>query len=225
VSGEAVDVSAMRVGYKPGGDDDLEPEWLTGDPIWLDLFERWLAEAVEAQVPEPNAMVVATVDADGAPATRTVLCKAVDDRGIVFYTNFGSDKGRHLDDRPVASATFPWIAMERQVHVRGRVVRVDRDETLAYWESRPRGSRLGAVASDQSRPIASRKALQERADEVEQRFGTSDDDGPVPLPDGWGGFRIEPTTVEFWQGRANRLHNRMRATLTDDGWTVARLQP
>ncbi|WP_299575377.1 pyridoxamine 5'-phosphate oxidase [uncultured Williamsia sp.] len=215
----------MRVGYRPGGDDDLEPDWLSGDPIWLDLFERWLAEAVEAAVPEPNAMVVATVGADGAPATRTVLCKAVDERGIVFYTNFGSGKGHHLAERPVASATFPWIAMERQVHVRGPVVRVARDETQAYWDSRPRGSRLGAVASDQSRPIDSRDALRRRAEEVEQRFGASDDDGPVPLPDGWGGFRIEPASVEFWQGRANRLHNRVLATRTDDGWTVARLQP
>ncbi|GAA2053907.1 pyridoxamine 5'-phosphate oxidase [Williamsia deligens] len=215
----------MRVGYRSGGDDDLEPDWLTGEPIWLDLFERWLAEAVAAQVPEPNAMVVATVDPDGAPATRTVLCKAVDARGIVFYTNFGSDKGRHLDANPVASATFPWVAMERQVHVRGAVVRVDRDETAAYWDSRPRGSRLGAVASDQSRPIESREALAQRADEAERRFGASEDDGPIPLPDGWGGFRIEPRVVEFWQGRANRLHNRVRATRTDDGWTVARLQP
>ncbi|MGZ8178757.1 pyridoxamine 5'-phosphate oxidase [Williamsia sp. SKLECPSW1] len=215
----------MRVGYRAGGGDDLEPEWLTGDPVWLELFERWLAEAVDAQVPEPNAMVVATVDVDGAPSTRTVLCKAVDARGIAFYTNFDSDKGRHLATHPTASATFPWIAMERQVHLRGPVVRVDRDETQAYWDSRPRGSRLGAVASDQSRPIESRDALRRRADEVEKRFGTSDDDGPVPLPDGWGGFRIEPTTVEFWQGRANRLHNRVRATRTDDGWTVARLQP
>ncbi len=230
MSGEPVDVSAMRVSYgrarrvgDPG--DDLEPESLVGEPIWLDLFTRWLADGVAARIPEPNAMVLATVDADGAPATRTVLCKGVDARGIVFYTGYLSDKGTHLAGHPVASATFPWIALERQVHLRGPVVVVDREETLAYWRTRPRGSQLGAHASVQSHPISSRVDLERQADDVAARFGGVDGTDPVALPEDWGGFRIEPTTVEFWQGRANRLHDRVRARLRDGRWDVVRLQP
>ncbi|MGJ0119711.1 pyridoxamine 5'-phosphate oxidase [Williamsia sp. MIQD14] len=214
----------MRVGYGSAGGGGLGPESLTGDPLWLDLFERWLADGVARSIPEPNAMVVATVDADGVPATRTVLCKAVDDRGIVFYTNHDSDKGRHLAAEPVASATFPWIAMERQVHFRGPVVQIARAETQAYWDSRPRGSQLGAHASTQSHPIASRADLEAQARAVADRF---EGDEPVPLPENWGGYRIEPTTVEFWQGGADRLHDRVRA-LRDPAtgrWDARRLQP
>ncbi|MBT0566429.1 pyridoxamine 5'-phosphate oxidase [Williamsia sp. CHRR-6] len=225
MNGESVDVAGLRVGYGRTGDDDLEADWLTGDPPWLDLFTRWLADGVSAAIPEPNAMVVATVDADGMPSTRTVLCKGVDERGIVFYTGYGSDKGTHLAARPVASATFPWIAVERQVHFRGPVVRISREETAAYWATRPRGSQLGAHASDQSRPIASRAELLAQAQRVAQRFGGEDGTDPVEVPETWGGFRIEPTVVEFWQGRANRLHNRIRATRNDRGWDIGRFQP
>lgn len=216
----------MRVSYgTSGGDHDLDPSSLTGDPVWLALFEQWLADGVRAGIAEPNAMVVATVDTDGAPATRTVLCKGIDARGIVFYTNFGSDKGAHLRTNPVASATFPWIAAERQVHFRGPVTPVDRAETLAYWRTRPRGSQLGAHASEQSHPVTSRADLERQADEVAARFGGAEGTEPVPLPDNWGGFRIEPTVVEFWQGRANRLHDRVRASHRDGVWGVVRLQP
>ncbi|GAA1456704.1 pyridoxamine 5'-phosphate oxidase [Williamsia maris] len=225
VSADAVDVSGMRVSYGGSGTGGLTPDSLSGEPVWLELFERWLAEGVSAQIPEPNAMVVATVDAEGVPATRTVLCKGVDARGIVFYTNHDSDKGRDIATHPVASATFPWIAMERQVHFRGPVTQVSREETRAYWTTRPRGSQLGAIASQQSRPIASRAALEEQAADVARRAGGVDGDAPIDVPDNWGGYLIAPTVVEFWQGGANRLHDRVRASLVDGRWDVSRLQP
>ncbi len=210
----------MRENYG-GSDEVLDPSAAAGG--WLPLFERWLAEAVAAQVPEPNAMVLATVtrDPDGTvrPATRTVLCKGVDARGVAFYTNYGSFKGRALDADPVAAVTFPWIAMHRQVHFSGAVTRVGADETAAYWAQRPRGSQLGAWASDQSRPIADRAELGERFVAAELRFEGID----VPVPPDWGGYRIEPVTVEFWQGQANRVHDRVRLTAPD--FVPVRLQP
>ncbi|WP_188491731.1 pyridoxamine 5'-phosphate oxidase [Williamsia phyllosphaerae] len=215
----------MRVSYGGSGTGGLTPDSLSGEPVWLDLFERWLAEGVSAQIPEPNAMVVATVDAEGVPATRTVLCKGVDPRGIVFYTNHDSDKGRAIATNPVASATFPWIAMERQVHFRGPVTQVSREETRAYWTTRPRGSQLGAIASHQSHPIASRAALEEQAADVARRVGGVDGDTPIDVPENWGGYLVAPTVVEFWQGGANRLHDRVRAALVDGRWDVTRLQP
>ncbi|WP_161895553.1 pyridoxamine 5'-phosphate oxidase [Gordonia spumicola] len=213
----------MRVGYGTGRDGvsaNLDPSWLVGDPPWRSLFDAWLSEAVDSGVVEPNAMVLGTVDADGRPATRTVLCKGVSDAGITFFTGYDSDKGRALAANPYASATFPWISMERQIHVRGSVVKVDPAETVAYWNSRPRGSQLSARTSDQSRPIESREALEAAAAEVAARF-----DDAVPVPEHWGGYRIEPDVVEFWQGRADRLHNRARAVREGDGWRVERLQP
>lgn len=220
---------SMRVGYgaadatgRDGVAENLDVTWLTGDPPWRALFDAWLAAAIDAGVTEPNAMIVGTVDADGHPATRTVLCKGVSDDGIVFFTGYDSDKGRALAANPYASATFPWISMERQVHVRGRVVKVDPGETAAYWNSRPRGSQVSASASNQSRPVESREALEAKAAVVAAEFG---DDGPVPVPAQWGGYRIEPEVVEFWQGRADRLHNRVRAVRDGDAWRVERLQP
>lgn len=222
----------MRVGYgaadSTGADgvvEHLDPTWLTGDPPWLDLFQRWLGEAVAARIPEPNAMVLGTVDADGAPATRTVLCKGVDADGVVFFTGYDSGKGRALAAHPVAAVTFPWIAMERQVHFRGRIVKVDAAETQAYWRSRPRGSQLSAYASEQSRPVASRAELEAAAAAVADEFGGVDGQTPVPVPPHWGGYRLEPVSVEFWQGRADRLHNRVIAERAGDGWGLRRLQP
>ncbi|NDZ96312.1 pyridoxamine 5'-phosphate oxidase [Gordonia sp. SL306] len=231
----------MRVGYGGGippnigeGDraagadgirENLDPSWLRGDPPWVDLFTVWLREAIEARIPEPNAMVLGTVDADGHPATRTVLCKGADAAGIVFFTGYDSDKGRHLAANPYASVTFPWIALERQVNVRGRIDHVGMEETHAYWFNRPRGSQLSAYASEQSRPIGSRTDLEAKAAAVAEEFGGFDDGAEIPVPSDWGGFRLVPTVVEFWQGRANRLHNRVRLTLLDDGWRAERLQP
>ncbi len=222
----------MRVGYgaasSAGADgvvEHLDPAWLTGDPPWLGLFQTWLAEAVAARIPEPNAMVLGTVDADGLPATRTVLCKGATAAGIEFFTGYDSAKGRALAANPVASATFPWIALERQVHFRGRVEKVDPAETAAYWNSRPRGSQLSGRASAQSRPIGSRTELEEAARRVAAEFGGPEGGAPVPPPEHWGGFRLIPQRVEFWQGRADRLHNRAVAERVGDAWVTRRLQP
>ncbi|MFT4200384.1 MAG: pyridoxamine 5'-phosphate oxidase [Gordonia sp. (in: high G+C Gram-positive bacteria)] len=222
----------MRVGYgspaTAGADGvaaHLDPAWLTGDPPWLGLFDRWLAEAVAAQIPEPNAMVVGTVDADGRPATRTVLCKGYSAAGICFFTGYESAKGRALAAHPVASLTFPWIALERQVHFHGPVTTVAPEATAAYWDSRPRGSQISAYASAQSRPIADRAALEAQVAAVADRFGGIDGDEPIPVPPNWGGYLVDVEYAEFWQGRADRLHNRVRAVRTDSGWDVERLQP
>ena len=238
---EPIDLPNMRVGYGGGippnvgvGDraagadgvrENLDPSWLRGDPPWLDLFTVWLREAITAKIPEPNAMVVGTVDANGLPATRTVLCKGADANGIVFFTGYDSDKGHDLATHPVAAVTFPWIALERQVHFRGPVTKVSPEETEAYWRNRPRGSQLSGYASEQSRAIDSRSDLEAKAAAVAEQFGGFDGDEPVPVPPTWGGYRIEPVFVEFWQGRANRLHNRVRLTMIDGVWQTQRLQP
>lgn len=233
---ERLDLSAMRVGYNAAGETPdrsgdlaprrvgpLEADWLAGDPPWLGLFTDWLADAVAAQAPEPNAFVLGTVDEHGHPATRTVLCKEADARGVVFYTGYASGKGRDLAATPHAAATFPWIALGRQVHIRGRVEKVTADETRIYWASRPRGSQLSARASQQSEPIGSRAELVARAQAVAAEF--ADESAPVPVPDHWGGYRIVPDLVEFWQGAADRLHNRIRLTRDGDSWRATRLQP
>jgi len=209
----------MRVEYgsvEPDGRGDLDVDWL--DEGWLALLERWLREAAEAGVAEPNAIVVGTVDAQGRPTTRTVLCKGVNASGITFYTNYDSAKGEQLAAQPYASATFPWYPLGRQVHVRGPVTKVTPAETAAYWATRPRGSQLGAWASAQSTPVASRAALAAQLAEVTARFA---DEQTVPLPPHWGGYRIAAEEVEFWQGRASRLHNRIRVR----GDVIERLQP
>jgi pyridoxamine 5'-phosphate oxidase len=209
----------MRVEYgsvEKDGSSDLDADWL--DVGWVALLNSWLAEAGQAGVAEPNAMVVGTVDAAGRPVTRTVLCKSVTESGITFYTNYESAKGEHLAAQPYASATFPWYALGRQVHLRGPVTKVPAAETADYWAKRPRGSQLGAWASAQSRPIASREALRAQLAEVTERFAGSE---TVPVPPHWGGYLIAPDEVEFWQGRENRLHNRIRVR---DG-SVERLQP
>jgi len=209
----------MRVEYgsvEKDGSGDLDADWL--DVGWVALLGSWIAEAEQAGVAEPNAMVVGTVDSGGRPVTRTVLCKSVDDSGISFYTNYDSDKGEQLAANPYASATFPWYSLGRQVHIRGPVTKVSADATAAYWANRPRGSQLGAWASLQSRPIDSRAALLQQLADVTERFADAD---VVPVPPHWGGYLIAPETVEFWQGRENRVHNRIRVR----GSLVERLQP
>ncbi|MDZ4264764.1 MAG: pyridoxamine 5'-phosphate oxidase [Mycobacterium sp.] len=212
-------LARMRVEYgsvEKDGSGDLDADWLDGG--WVALLSTWLAEAEKAGVAEANAMVVGTVDAGGRPVTRTVLCKSVDESGISFYTNYDSDKGRQLVANPYASATFPWYSLGRQVHVRGAVTKVSPEATADYWSHRPRGSQLGAWASLQSRPIASRAELLRQLAEVTERFADVDD---VPVPPHWGGYLIAPEEVEFWQGRENRVHNRIRVR----GALVERLQP
>lgn len=222
------DLAAMRVDYAPAGPTDESPDDLDLDPArvaegWLPVLRRWLAVAVATDVPEPNAMVLATVDDRGRPATRTVLCKKIDENGLTFFTNYESDKGLHLAVHPYASATFLWLSVYRQITVRGPVEPVSAAETAAYWRTRPRGSQLGAWASQQSRPVAERADLERALVEAAERFGVDDE---IPVPPFWGGFRIRPETVEFWQGRPNRLHNRVRARWAEDGrWITERLQP
>ena len=193
----------------------------SGDPL-LQLA-AWIEEARAAGTLEPTAMALATVTADGWPSNRVVLARGIDERGVCFYTNRDSDKGRDLVSRPRAAATFYWDPPQRQVRVVGEVERLTEAESDAYYAARPRGHRLAAWASDQSRPIESREALEARFAAVVARFAEGED---VPRPPGWGGYRIVARSVELWAGRPNRLHDRVRCTRGDDGaWVPQRLMP
>lgn len=184
-------------------------------------FARWFAEAREAQVNEPNAMSLATATKDGTPSVRIVLLKDFDPRGFVFFTDYRSQKGHELDENPRAALALYWPELERQVRIAGAVTRTSREESEHYFTSRPLGSRLGAWTSWQSRVIPSRHVLEETLREVETKFG----DGPVPLPEYWGGFRLKPESLEFWQGRPSRLHDRIKYFRDADRWRVERLSP
>jgi pyridoxamine 5'-phosphate oxidase len=211
-------LAAMRKEYgskERDGSPDLDVDWL--DDGWLALLRTWIGEAERGGVAEPNAMVLATVES-GRPVSRSVLCKGVDEDGIVFFSNYDSAKGEQLAQTPYASATFPWYLLNRQFHIRGPVTKVDPQATANYWNNRPRGSQLGAWASHQSAPIASRDALVDQLAEVTARFAALEQ---VPVPPNWGGYRIAPDEMEFWQGREDRLHNRIRVI----GGRVERLQP
>ena len=189
---------------------------------WLGQFSAWFAEAAALGVPEPNAMIVATAEKSGRPSARTVLLKGYDAGGFVFFTNYGSRKGVEALRNPYASLVFPWFPVQRQVVVAGTVEKVSRAETEAYFGSRPRGSQLGAWASPQSRVLPDRAAVESGLAAAVERFG----DGPVPAPPHWGGLRVVPETVEFWQGRSDRLHDRLRFRRTAErGWVVERLAP
>lgn len=211
------DVAAMRTDY---GQAELSETSLAAD--WVGQFGRWLAEAVAARLTEPNAMVLATADAKGVPSGRTVLLKAYDARGFVFFTNYESRKGQELATNPVASLVFPWYPLRRQVVVTGTVGQVTRAETEAYFATRPRDSQLGAWASPQSQPVPDRAALDDAWQAAAGRFP---DGEPIPAPPHWGGLRVRPDTVEFWQGRTGRLHDRLVYRRAADGWTVERLAP
>jgi pyridoxamine 5'-phosphate oxidase len=209
----------MRVEYgsvEKDGSPDLDIDWLADG--WVILLRTWIEDAERAGVAEPNAFVLATVDENGRPMSRSVLCKSVDEDGITFFTNYDSAKGAELAANPYASATFPWYALGRQVHIRGRVSKVTAQATAEYWSKRPRGSQLGAWASAQSRPIASRADLVAKLEEVTERFADLDE---VPVPPNWGGYLLAAEVVEFWQGREDRLHNRIKMS----GEHVERLQP
>jgi pyridoxamine 5'-phosphate oxidase len=212
-------LAGMRVDYRR---DELDVGDLADS--WHAQLARWLDEATEAGVVEPNAMVLATADDDCFPSTRTVLCKGIDERGVVFYTNYTSAKSHDLRVTRRAAATFPWYAQQRQVGLRGGVERVTSEETRAYWATRPRGSQLGAWASAQSCPVADREALDAALAATERRFA---DTAEIPAPPHWGGWRIVPERVEFWQGRTNRMHDRLRFELDslDRTWRVRRLAP
>lgn len=185
-------------------------------------FEQWFQEAEAAKIAEPNAMTLATTGRDGRPSARTVLLKGCDGRGFVFYTNYESRKGRELDANPRATLLFPWVALERQIIIEGAVTRVSREVAEAYFHSRPRGSQLAAWASPQSTTVAGRAVLEESYRVVDKKY----EGRTVPLPPNWGGFRLAPETVEFWQGRRSRLHDRLRYRREPGGdWIVERLAP
>jgi pyridoxamine 5'-phosphate oxidase len=214
--GTAVDLAALRLNYGLAGlrRADLHP-----DPV--EQFRRWFQQACDAQVLEPNAMVLGTSDGH-RPSSRTVLLKAFDQRGFVFFTNYGSRKATDIAQQPAVSLLFPWYGLQRQLAILGQARRISLPESLAYFASRPFGSQIGAWVSQQSQVISSRSLLEQQWDNLRRRFS----EGAVPLPDSWGGFRVEPVELEFWQGRENRLHDRFRYRRSADGtWQIERLAP
>ena len=213
-----MDLARLRREYEAAGFDVGDAD---RDP--LVQFGRWMADALEAALPEANAMVLSTVDADGRPWSRNVLLKDLSDGGFTFYTNYRSHKARQLQLRPTAALTFTWLGLHRQVNLTGSVETVSAEESDRYFALRPRGAQLGAWASVQSEVLADRDELEGRLAEVEARFG----DGPVPRPPHWGGYRVRPDELEFWQGRPNRLHDRVRYVPAADGvgWDRVRLSP
>lgn len=213
---ESPDLAALRAEYAREG---LEEADAGTDPV--DLFAQWLDVAVTAGIHEPNAMALATADASGRPSVRIVLLKGFDAAGAVFYTNYDSRKGRELVVNPWASAVLLWHQLQRQVRIEGRVERVEPERSDAYFASRPRGAQIGAVASKQSRSVGDREVLETQVAEAERTFDGRD----VERPEHWGGYRITLDAVEFWQGRANRVHDRLRFTRVGDGWSRERLQP
>ena len=184
-------------------------------------FQKWFEEAVQAEILEPNAMTLSTVDGEGQPSSRTVLMKGVDARGFSFFTNYESRKGRELAANPRAALTFFWAGLERQVNVRGIVSRLSKEESEAYFAVRPVGSQLGAWVSKQSTVVPGREYLEKRLEEVKTQFGET----KAPMPPYWGGYVLAPAAVEFWQGRPNRLHDRMRYARRGDVWSIERLSP
>jgi len=211
-----MDLSDFRMEYSDRG---LHREDLDADP--MQQFEHWFRQATEMNLHESNAMSLATVDELGRPLLRTVLLKGFDGAGFVFFTNYESRKARHIAGNPRVSLLFPWITLERQVIVQGSVEKVSVEESQAYFSSRPRESQLGAWVSDQSSVVPSREFLMEKLRELTERFG----DGEIPLPPFWGGYRVIPETLEFWQGGSARLHDRFLYERQGETWSIARLSP
>ncbi len=209
-------LARLRREYTTAGlsESDLDP-----DPV--QQFTNWFDDAVNAGLPEPNAMTLATADATGAPSARTVLLKGYDARGFVFFTNYQSRKGADLAGNPRAALVFPWVQLQRQVIVSGDVRRTSRAESAGYFATRPRGAQISAWASPQSSVMRSRDELDRAREEIERRYA----DRAVPLPPHWGGMRVIPRAIEFWQGRADRTHDRLRYRRTRSGWRVERLAP
>ncbi|MCD9196788.1 pyridoxamine 5'-phosphate oxidase [Aeromicrobium wangtongii] len=213
---ESPDLARMRSEY---AHDGLDEQAAGDDP--LVLFDRWFDDAVTAGVHEPNAMALATATPQGRPSSRIVLLKGLDDRGLVFFSGYESRKGRELSANPWAAATMLWHPLQRQVRIEGSVTRIPEEESDAYFAVRPRGAQIGAVASPQSQPIADRRTLDQRVADVEQACAGRD----IERPAVWGGFRIAVDSIEFWQGRDSRLHDRLLFTRAPGGWTRERLAP
>lgn len=213
-----MDLSDFRAEYTHGG---LDRDDLNDDPIAQ--FRLWFDQACAAALLEPNAMTICTADKNGKPSARTVLLKAYDARGFVFFTNYTGRKAQQIAENPYASLLFPWIGLERQVEIEGRVEKISAAESLKYFLSRPFGSQLGAWVSHQSTVISSRSILLKKLDEMKRRFT----EGKVPLPEFWGGYRVVPARIEFWQGRPNRLHDRFCYTRENENspWAIERLAP
>jgi len=212
-----MDLADLRRNYTRGG---LSKAEAAAEPVAQ--FRIWFEQALTAGLNEPNAMALATVNDEGVPSQRNVLLKAYDQRGFVFYTNYESAKARDIAKNPNVCLLFSWLELERQIKIQGQAEKISTAESLKYFASRPIGSRLGAWVSQQSSIISSRKLLEMKWDEMKRKFSS----GEVPLPSFWGGYRVQPKVVEFWQGRENRLHDRLQYSLTDEGeWMLERLAP
>lgn len=210
-------IADLRQNYTLAGLSEADVD---SDPI--KQFGVWFQQVLDADLLEPNAMTLATATPDGKPTARIVLLKGVDERGFVFYTNYESQKGQQLIANPYAALVFLWDKLERQIRIEGKVVKLDLEESEAYFHSRPKASQLGAWASDQSRVIPNREVLEQRLEDLKTQYK----DETVPIPEHWGGFRVIPDRIEFWQGRPSRLHDRLIYDLQDDGsWQVKRLSP
>ena len=210
------EIHSLRVDYKH---EPLTEESLKSDPIAQ--FRLWFDEARSSGIPEPNAMTLGTADRSGRVSCRTVLLKAYDDHGFVFFTNYGSRKAQQIAENPRAALLFPWVALARQIEIAGPVEKISAAESLAYFMSRPIGSRLGAWVSDQSQVISSRSVLLEKFKELKNKFA----DGDIPKPDFWGGYRVIPETIEFWQGGGDRLHDRFLYSQKNRTWSHVLLSP
>ncbi|MGK6353222.1 pyridoxamine 5'-phosphate oxidase [Parapedobacter sp. DT-150] len=217
MTSKQTDIAAIRVTYEMGQLHETEV-----DADAIEQFRRWFDEALEKQVMEPNAMALSTVSADGRPSSRIVLLKQLDESGFGFFTNYQSQKGAELTDNPYGALLFFWPELQRQVRVAGRVVRMPEDLSEAYFQSRPRASRLGAIASPQSREIQGRDLLDARFTDLEEQYRDTDQ---IPRPAHWGGYRLVPDMLEFWQGRGSRLHDRLVYERQHGGWKIKRLAP
>ena len=206
---------SLRVSYEQG---ELNESEVSHNP--LDQFNKWLQEAIKNQVPEPNAMVLATVNKDGQPGARNVLLKSADENGFIFFSNKNSDKASDLKQNPNCTLLFSWLSQHRQVIVKGKAEEISKDESNTYFQTRPYGSRISAWVSEQSQVIKNRAELEKRVKEFMDKYPEN-----VPMPDHWGGYLLKPESIEFWQGRPSRLHDRIRFTKKSNAWTIERIAP